>query len=187
MPQHPWDEWEKPWTREQCRRRYVEGGDNIGLKKLVTESGRSLASLERWSSGDKWVQQRGEFEGSLRVKTTKKVIEKVSEYHADAIVNHWQPIFIEDLNRFRHISSVFANATAGMIADAAKSGAGHEGIINAIKAKELAMMGRVLEGAIKGLREVTGYDIANNVNVAIQIVEQHGLEIIDPTLNDEAD
>ncbi len=88
-----WEDLPQPWTREQCRRRYVEGGDDISLAKLARVSGVPLKTLERWSSpsfGDKrlpsWKEMRVSFEGKLRVSVSEKVIEKTSEKISDETV-----------------------------------------------------------------------------------------------------
>ena len=68
----------KKWTREECRRRYVEG-EKISFRTLSQESGRTLSLLGRWSKGDGWVEEREQYQNKLRTKTVAKTIEKTSD------------------------------------------------------------------------------------------------------------
>lgn len=74
-----WHRLPRPWNKEQCRRRYVEGGDNIGLRALAEISGQSKGNLERWSRKHGWVDQRGQFIGKMNAAVQEKIIEKTSE------------------------------------------------------------------------------------------------------------
>jgi len=80
-----WKKWKLPWTHDQCRRRYVEGGDNINLRRLADDSGQQKRTLERWSTKELWVDQRRQYVGSLSVATQQKTIEKTSEKLSDEL------------------------------------------------------------------------------------------------------
>lgn len=79
----------KPWDRETCRRRYVEG-TAIGLRPLARLSGVTFASLTNWSSCDKldpemrpWPVQRQQYQDALRTTTQQKSIELISDRYAE--------------------------------------------------------------------------------------------------------
>lgn len=42
-----WEKLPKPWTKEQCRRRYVESEEDIGIRKLAVQAGLSKVPT-RW-------------------------------------------------------------------------------------------------------------------------------------------
>ncbi|MFM6778610.1 MAG: hypothetical protein ACKPKJ_16720, partial [Dolichospermum sp.] len=84
-----WEKLSRPWTKEQCRRRYVECDDDIGLRALSVQSGRVKSTLQRWSGerieGRNWHEQRVHFKSSLGTVTQEKIIEKTSEKISDEL------------------------------------------------------------------------------------------------------
>lgn len=83
-----WESLPKPWTKEQCRRRYVECDDEISFTNLAKLSGIGASTLFRWSTEDikndedgaeGWVAQRERFVRQLREVVTEKTLEKTSE------------------------------------------------------------------------------------------------------------
>jgi hypothetical protein len=69
----------KRWSKEQCRRRYVEG-DRIGLEDLAIESGVSIATLKRWSCSEevRWPNQKRRFDTEVKLLSHKKSVDRVS-------------------------------------------------------------------------------------------------------------
>ncbi len=80
-----WKKWKTPWKRDQCCRRYVEGGDEIGIRQLAKDSGQPKGTLERWSSQESWVDQRRQYGDNLRAVTQQKTVEKTSEKISDEL------------------------------------------------------------------------------------------------------
>lgn len=106
-----WDRLPKPWTKEQCRSRYVRGGDNIGLRALAGASGQPRSSLEKWSRAENWVELRQDFQGRLDAATTEKLIEETSNRLsislADVAVGNsdaheFMKAFMLDIAKFKH-------------------------------------------------------------------------------------
>ena len=84
-----WEELPKPWKREQCRQRYVEGDDDIGIRGLAKISGQPKGTLERWARDDspRWIVQRGQYRDRLKTEIQQKTIEKASERLSDDLAD----------------------------------------------------------------------------------------------------
>ncbi|MFM6004711.1 MAG: hypothetical protein ACKPA7_14115, partial [Sphaerospermopsis kisseleviana] len=80
-----WEELPKPWTKEQCRRRYVECEDDIGIRTLAAQAGRTKMMVEGWVKNELWLQQRKEYRYSLNMSIQEKTIEKTSEKISDEL------------------------------------------------------------------------------------------------------
>lgn len=80
-----WDKWAKPWTREQCDRRYVQGNPAVSIRALVHDSGVPKSSLEVWSKQDDWKTRRRQYQDKLRTQTEEKTIEKTSDRLSDEL------------------------------------------------------------------------------------------------------
>jgi len=79
----------KPWSRETCRRRYVEGSP-IGLRPLAELSGVAFNTLTYWSKKDKddhllrsWPDQRSQFQDEVKTKSLQKSAEAISDKYAE--------------------------------------------------------------------------------------------------------
>ena len=82
-----WEELPKPWTKEQCRQRYVEGGDDIGIRGLANLAGLNKGTIEYWVRKEEWVRQRRQFRDRLKTETQQKAIEKTSERLSDELAD----------------------------------------------------------------------------------------------------
>jgi hypothetical protein len=105
----------KPWDRETCRRRYVEG-TGIGLRGLSKLSGVQFGKLTEWSRKDKldpenrtWPKQREHYQAEIRSKSQQKSTEAISDKYAQqnaiAIEQH-----IDLSTRQRDLAGVFLSA-----------------------------------------------------------------------------
>lgn len=96
-----WNRLKKPWTKEQCRRRYVEGGDDIGIRGLADTSGQPKGTVERWARQELWVDQRRRYKDALTTTVQQKTLEKTSDKLSDelseiAIANYDAHKFVRD-------------------------------------------------------------------------------------------
>jgi hypothetical protein len=107
----------KPWSRETCRRRYVEGS-TIGLRPLAELSGVAFNTLTYWSKKDKddrllrsWPEQRSQFQDEVKSKTLQKSADAISDKYAEqntkALEKH-----IELSERQRDLAGVFHSAVS---------------------------------------------------------------------------
>lgn len=110
----------KPWDRETCRRRYVEG-TAIGLRPLAELSGNPFPRLRDWSKKDKtdaqhrsWPEQRSQFVNEVRTKSEQKSTEAISDKYAaqntKAIEQH-----IELSEKMRKLADVYLSAASTKI------------------------------------------------------------------------
>lgn len=174
-----WESLSKPWSREDCRDRYVMGS-KIGLRKLVEISGIDRRSLERWSSADKWPEKRRQFGGEVAAKTQEAVIEALSEDRAAVIERHYEG--------FKEIESLgtsllcLAQKAADQMAELSKIEPYH---LQALTGASTSAA-NVLKTAIEGQRQALWLDL-ENINVAIGIVEKHGYHVTeaDPEESEE--
>lgn len=72
------------WRRTTCAKRYIEG-EQISIRELVKLSGRSLSTLTRWATEDKWKESRDQFQAGLKEATYAKAVEKASEKLSDEL------------------------------------------------------------------------------------------------------
>jgi hypothetical protein len=110
----------KPWSRETCRRRYVEGAA-IGLRPLSALSGVNIASLRGWSQRDKtdpehrsWPAQREQWIHDIRSRANEKSAQALSDKYAEqnnrALEQH-----IELSEKLRGMAGVFLSAASTKI------------------------------------------------------------------------
>lgn len=107
----------KPWDRETCRRRYVEG-TAIGLRPLAELSGNPFNRLGSWACRDtthpqkwSWAQQRQQYTNEVRTKSIQKSTDAISDKYAEqntkAIEQH-----IDLSARQRDLAGVFLSAVS---------------------------------------------------------------------------
>ena len=82
-----WANLSRPWSRDDCRDRYVIG-DKIGLRKLAEISGGSFKTIAEWSTGDKWTESRKRFQDGVRTKTDDILSDKISKRNAAILAGH---------------------------------------------------------------------------------------------------
>lgn len=80
-----WESLPKPWSKEQCRLCYVQGHEDIGIRKLAVISGNSRPAIEGWVKSEQWVKQRADYRASLHRAINEKTIEKTSNEISDEL------------------------------------------------------------------------------------------------------
>lgn len=146
----------QPWSREQCRDRYVRG-EKIGMRGLSDLSGRGLSTLGEWSANDEWVDQREQFWNERRTRTDELIIEKSAESISDELaaiaVGHY-----ETYKRVReHAESLMT------------------GIVQADLLNALSL---TIHRSIAGERTARGMKY-QDLNEAITAIERAGFKVID--------
>jgi hypothetical protein len=179
-----WEELPKPWTKEQCRIRYVEHGDNIGIRLLASISGVSKGSVERWARNDvpTWVEQRRQYRDALRTATQSKTIEKTSSklsdelsdivtanYKCHKLVRNYALKVLEV--KMRQINEIESLPLAEKVAIVTKS---HQGY-------EINYWSQILTRSTAAIAEVTGMKYYIDINAAAGRLEREGYEIINPS------
>ncbi|MEH1790004.1 MAG: hypothetical protein V7L23_31670 [Nostoc sp.] len=177
-----WTKLPKPWTREQCRRRYVEGGDDIGLRALAGTSGRDKSTLERWCSKDEWVSQRGQHQGKMQVITRQKTIEKTSDKLSDEL----SEIAIANYQRHklaRDYAAKIIDIKARQLAEIDKLPLAEKAVMLSSHhiGYEMNYWSQILKRSTDAIESATGLRYYTEINAAAGRLEKEGYEIVDPT------
>lgn len=172
----------RPWTKEQCRDRYVRG-DRITLQQLAVESGNPYKTLNHWSRFDepKWSIQRQDFQAQLRLDCDKKVLEEISTHTSDLAVEH-----LKSYQSARSVVDVYFRWQSKRLDEVKSIPERLEAELKSIRAANINFWMLSLERAISGERLAAGLEW-ENVPKAIAFLEKLGYQIIDPSLPSEAD
>lgn len=188
-----WDEWEKPWTVEQARDRYVMGPE-INQSALARDSGLNLAMIRRRSKSQDWVREREKYSAIVRAQTDRKTAEKVSnrlssELSKTLLEHH------KSAKSFRMLSSSFSSvataATAkeidkirrlrdqGRDTEADELSLELQGKLNSL-AVPANMWSLVSARSIADERTALGLNLEQDRAQALTIVEREGSVVLDP-------
>ena len=175
-----WDSWDKkPWTKEQCARRYIEG-DRISLRQLATDSEVALRTLCTWSSKGNWTEKRQQFGSKLAAVTQEKLIEKTSDRLSDTMAGLAEE-HLKAHQQFRKLVQLRTNVAISQINQADDRLAA----IEAIDPVQFNLFSLILDRAIKGERAATGLEYQIDINSAAAVLENAGYVIIDPSQTEE--
>jgi hypothetical protein len=187
----PWSKWKKPWSKEQCRRRYVEGDDDIGIRPLSVQAGRAKSTLQRWAGeeidGLNWSQQRVQFRSKLSAATQEKTIAKTSERLAEDIAS----ITIANYAALKAMREYAAYRTQLLIRDAARIQKNYppeqqlEECERAASDRTIETISRVLQRAVTGINETMGLKYHVNINAAIDKAISDGYVVTEPDSGEE--
>jgi hypothetical protein len=177
-----WDKLPKPWTKEQCRRRYVEGGDNIGIRGLAATAGQPKGTLEEWVKRESWVEQRRQYQDRLTTATQTRTVEKVSEKLSDdlsevAIANYEKHRLARDYAAriFEIKSNLLTEIESLPLAEKEASLAKHH------SGSEMNYWSQVLKRSTDAIAQGTGLNYYVEINAAAGRLEKEGYEIVDPS------
>lgn len=181
-----WDNWTRPWSREQCKIRYVQG-DRASIRQMVLYSGRSKSSIERWREEDRWEDERGQFQEKLKTVTQEKTLEKASDKLSDelsevAIANYKAHKLARDYAlavfqiKARHLKKIQSLPEEQQF-DALKS---HS-------ASELNYWSLILARSTQEIANSTGLAYYININTSAKKLEQEGYVVLDPRQDEESE
>ena len=180
-----WEKLPKPWTKEQCRRRYVECGDDIGIRGLAVQSGRAKSTLQCWSKerveGRDWHQQRVHFQSSLGTVTQRKTIEKTSEKISDELSD----IVIENYKVHKlardYVAKIIEVKARQLQEDLKLDGEEKKKAMAQHNAAEVNQWSQSLKRSTDAINEVRGIKYFIDINAAADKLSREGYEIIDPS------
>ena len=180
-----WDKLPKPWTREQCRRRYVECSDDIGIRGVATESGRAKSTVQKWSQqlieGRNWQQQRIHFQASLGTVAQQKTIEKASEKISDDLSVVVSKNY-EVHKLARDYAAKLMEARARQLAEDLKLPDEYRRkAIAKHNAAEINNLSQALRRSTDAINEVLGVRYFIDINAAADKMRREGYEIVDPS------
>ena len=183
-----WDALPKPWTKEQCCRRYVEGGDDIGIRGLVEISGVSKGNLCNWSIEGRdtecggWVEQRLKFESDIREATRQKTIAKTSDTNSADIGKIRADCYNPHKQLVRYVSWIIQQKIKKL---KSLEGASDAVIDQEMKKNhngyEINYWSLILTRSTDSLYKLTGMEYDTNINAAAAKLESEGFIISDPS------
>lgn len=166
-----WDSLEKPWSREECRDRYVQGRQ-VSLRELAELSGVSFKTIAEWSRFDAWVEQRRRVQNEIRAKTDALVGDAIAASNAERLKAH--------LKAYQDVADL-GLSLIGLAQQCANDLANDKNkSVNPYQLQALAssssQAASVVKTAIDGQRQALWMDL-ENINHAIAVVEKHGYHV----------
>lgn len=180
-----WEKLPRPWTKEQCRRRYVEADDDIGLRGLSVQSGRAKSTLQTWCKeqieGRDWHQQRVHFQSSLGTATQEKIIDKIS----DKISDELSEICTENYKVHKlardYVAKIIEVKARQLQEDLKLVGEEKKKAIAQHSAVEYNQWSQALKRSTDAINEIRGIKYFADINAAADKLSREGYEIIDPS------
>ncbi|MFM6026046.1 MAG: hypothetical protein ACKPER_24535 [Dolichospermum sp.] len=177
-----WEKLPRPWTKEQCRRRYVECDDDIGIRGLADASGQPKGTLERWSRNELWVDQRVQYKDTLKTTVQEKIIEKTSEKISDEL----SEICTENYKVHklaRDYAAKIIEVKARQLAEDLKIENKQERktAIAQHNAVEVNQWSQALKRSTDAINEIRGIKYFADINAAADKLQREGYEILDPS------
>ena len=183
-----WDRLKKPWSKEQCRRRYVECGDKIGIRGLAALSGIPKGTLEHWVRNELWVQQRDKYEDALKTATQEKIVEKTSEKLSDeisvVIVENYKVHKLARDYAAKMIESKAMQLSQDLKIQHSKE---RQAAIARHSAVEANSWSQMLKRSTDAINEIKGIKYFTDLNAAADKLQREGFEIVDPSEENKDD
>ncbi len=183
-----WDKLPKPWTKEQCRRRYVECDDDIGIRRLADASGQPKGTVEGWVKRELWLEQRRQYRDTLKTTVQEKTIEKTSEKISDEL----SEICTENYKVHklaRDYAAKIIEVKARQLAEDLKlTGKERKEALMQHSAVEFNGWSQALKRSTDAINEIRGIKYFADINAAADRLQREGYEITDPSeVNNESD
>jgi hypothetical protein len=182
-----WDKLPKPWTKEQCRRRYVESEEPIGIRDLANACGYNKATVEVWVRQDLWVEQRKRYQEDLKKAVQQKTIEKTS----DKISDELSQIVTENYQVHRlarnYVAKLIEARAKQLEEDLQLPVEERKKAVSKHNASEINQLTQALTKLTNAINEGRGIRYFIDMNAAADKLTREGYEIIDPksVSNDE--
>jgi len=186
-----WGEWSKPWSKEQCELRYVEG-EKITIDQLSLLSDRPTPTLRRWAKADSWRIHRTAFHADVARQTREKTVEKLSDELSD-VLSVTSSEHLESYRVCRQLAMMRGRFLMKQIEPAFRAGSLSENpdadplaaealaaiqldAIQKLNPAELNLVSLIVDRCVRGERMVAGLEY-ESVNAAIAACEKAGLEV----------
>jgi histone H3/H4 len=176
-----WEKLPRPWTKEQCRRRYVEADDDIGIRGLADASGQSKGTVEGWVKRELWLDQRRQYRDTLKTtiqeKTIEKTSEKISDELSDIVIENYK---VHKLAR-DYVAKIIEVKARQLAEDLKLVGEEKKKAIAQHNAAEVNQWSQALKRSTDAINEVRGIKYFIDINAAADKLSREGYEIIDPS------
>lgn len=182
-----WEKLPRPWTKEQCRRRYVESEEDIGIRKLAVQAGLSKGTVEGWVKRELWVDQRRRYQDTLQttiqVKTIHRVSEKISDELSQIIIENYK---VHKLTR-DYVAKIIEQKARQLAEDLELTGEERKRAISQHSAPETNQWSQALQRSTNAINETRGIKYYVDVNAAAEKLAREGYQIIDPSKDEDED
>lgn len=179
-----WENLPKPWTKEQCRRRYIEDDDSIGIRPLAEISGNPKTTIELWVRKELWVEQRKQYRNKLRSTIQEKTVEKTSEKISDELSNIVAKNY-EVHKLARDYVAKLIEARARQLAEDLKlEDSRKQAALKQHNSVEINNLSQALKRSTDAINEITGLQYHIDINAATDKLTREGYEVIDPSKED---
>ena len=176
-----WEKLPRPWTKEQCRRRYVESDDDIGIRGLADASGHGKGTVEGWVRRELWLDQRRQYRDTLKTtiqeKTIEKTSEKISDELSDIVIENYK---VHKLAR-DYVAKIIEVKARQLAEDLKLSGEEKKKAIAQHNAAEMNQWSQMLKRSTDAINEVRGIKYFIDINAAADKLAREGYEILDPS------
>jgi predicted house-cleaning noncanonical NTP pyrophosphatase (MazG superfamily) len=176
-----WDELPKPWTKEQCRRRYVECEDDIGIRGLSKVSGQGKGSIERWVKAELWLAQRYEYREVLRTTIQEKTIEKTSDKISDELSEIVTEGYTVHKLARDYAAKIIEAKARQLVEDLRLTGDDKKKALSNHNAAEMNQWSQMLRRSTDAINDMRGIKYFADINAAADKLQREGYEILDPS------
>ena len=176
-----WDELPKPWTKEQCRRRYVECEDDIGIRGLSKVSGQGKGSIERWVKTELWLAQRHEYREVLRTTIQEKTIEKTSDKISDELSEIVTEGYAVHKLARDYAAKIIEAKARQLVEDLRLVGDDRKKALSNHNAAEMNQWSQMLRRSTDAINDMRGIKYFADINAAADKLQREGYEILDPS------
>lgn len=182
-----WEDLPKPWTKEQCRRRYVESEDDIGIRRLALDAGLGKGTVEGWVRRELWVEQRRQYQDtlktSIREKTIHKASEKISDELSQIVIENYQ---VHKLAR-DYVAKMIEIKARQLTEDLKLAGKERAYALSKHSAAEMNQWSQALERSTRAINEIRGIRYFSDINAAKNMLTKEGYDVIDPREEEDED
>ena len=177
-----WTHYVKPWSKEQCKRRYVEGCDEISIRRLADDSGVPKGTVERWCRYGDWFAERKKLADEINERTREKIIEKTSD-----ILSEHLAVLAEANQKAHKLTRDYAVAVINVYARNLQriQQLPQQEQLEALRANghdphKLNFWSQILARSTQGIESATGLPYYVNLNTSFHKVSSEGYVVIDP-------
>jgi histone H3/H4 len=182
-----WEKLPKPWTKEQCRRRYVESEEDIGIRKLAVQAGLSKGTVEGWVRRELWVDQRRRYQDTLQttiqVKTIHKTSERISDELSQIVIENYK---VHKLTR-DYVAKIIEQKARQLAEDLELTGEERKRAISQHSAPETNQWSQALQRSTNAINETRGIRYYVDINAATAMLAKEGYNVINPSEEEDTD
>lgn len=173
------------WTKERCERHFIEDPEGVSIRGLATLSGRSKATIQKWSQEGDWQFKRSEFQKTLTEVSREKTIERISDLlsernekllrrHFEAADQILQIVELRSAEERHRIMEIKRSVEAGKTPRSELLKA-----VQSINPNHIGKLAESLERLVRLQREAAGLIYYQDLNVSIDALQRAGYVVME--------